>query len=83
MKNFIIRMYNGIVDVIITSIGLYFSIRQILEVKLLNGYEAGIKFIIGILGIIVAFCMIYLVGKWEQGYKKLEQEKKASITDGK
>ena len=80
MKNFIIRMYNGIVNVLVTSCLLYFSILQIQEVKLLNGYEAGEKLIIGILGVIMAFFMIYTVGKYEQEYKKQEREKKLNLS---
>ena len=80
MKNFIIRMFSGIFNVIYTSGAFFLCIWQITEVPSLSGFEAGITLILAIIGIILSLVMCYLVGKWEQGYNEQEREKKSKLS---
>lgn len=80
MKNFVIRMYKGLFNVIYTSVFFFLCVWAITEVDSLSGFEAGITLIIAIIGIILSLVMCYLVGMWEQGYKEQEREKKSKLS---
>lgn len=80
MKNIIIRICNGIFNVLYTGVLFNLSLKKIREVKMLSGYNARVTLILSIIGIILSLVMCYLVGKWEQEYKKQEREKNLNLS---